>query len=170
MYLSGRKGQTFMPDFLAGLLIFGTVIGVFFASYQGIISNKAGFETENQLRTQAVHTSAFLVSTPGFPENWEEDTVDVEVPGLVSSSNLIESDKFLELKSLSYTRQRQLLQTPEFYMELRNESGRMELSGDEFWTGKDFADASTVVPINRNVLLNHSTGVYDAEMRYVSWR
>lgn len=163
-----------MPDFLASLLIFGTVVGVFFASYQGIVANQAEFQSEKKIRNNAIYATTFLVSTPGYPDNWEEESVDVQIAGLAKGDNVIDRKKFMEFKNLSYERQRQLVDATDFYLELRNDTSRINISGTEYWTGKNFTEAAeepaTIVPITRSVILESSKGPREATLRYISWR
>lgn len=159
------KGQTFMPDYLASLLIFGVLIGIFLSSWNLIASSSSsGVEM-----VQARHTSTFLVATTGYPENWENESVDVRIPGFASEDHVLDPEKIGEFGNMSYEKQSELLQTEDFRIEIRNDTGTIKLNGENASFGESYVDASQIYPIRRSVLVNRSGNVVNAELVYVSW-
>lgn len=163
------KGQTFMPDFFASLLIFTVVISVFIGSWNSIISNQTEFTEENTMTDQAVHTTTFLVSTPGYPSDWE-DTGSPSIPGFAEEDHVLSVDKLTEFRSLGYVEQNRLLQTQNFYMKVYNDSGMIQAGGSDLEYGNDYSPAETVVPLERNVIVNKSGKLVDGKLRFVAWR
>ncbi|MFB6193189.1 MAG: hypothetical protein ABEK00_02970 [Candidatus Nanohaloarchaea archaeon] len=163
-------GQSFMPDFLASMLVFGVILSIFVSSWNTVLSNQTEFEGEEQMRFRGLHTTTFLVSTPGYPVNWEEPSKDVAVPGFAEPDHLLQEDKLKAFRELSYDRQREVLQARNFYLVVRNESGVIEMNGDKLVYGRDYSNASTVVPFTRSVQVNVSNEILNAEMRYIVWR
>lgn len=163
--LSLSKGQTFMPDFMASLTIFAVLVAVFLSSWNSIVSNNPTGSEMLQTR----HTSTFLIATEGYPDNWEEENVEPEIPGFAERDHVLSREKLREFRELSYERQKDLLQAPEYYMELRNESTVFELDGAEIRFGRDHANASQIYPVRRSVLYNKSGELVDAELVYVTW-
>lgn len=163
------KGQTFMPDFLASLLVFAVIISIFLYSWNTVLSNQDKFSEEDSMRTEAYYTTTFLVTTSGHPEDWTNETV--RIPGFASSENVVEAAKLEEFRDISYDRQRDLLQAGNFRLVFEDrENEVLELDGEPLEFGEEPDGASTVVPMTRNVLVNRSTGVEEAEMRYLVWR
>lgn len=165
--MNSRSGQSFMPDFLASLALFGVVVSIFLFSWNSVISNQGDFSESDQMRSEAYYTATFLVSTPGYPENWNSSTV--EVPGFASSDNIIKPDKLSEFRNLSYRQQKLLLQAQDYRMVFRNSSGVIKLEEEPLEYGKEPENASNAVVINRNVLIDFPVERQEAEMRYVVW-
>lgn len=164
------KGQTFLPDYFLGLLVFGVVTAIFLGSWNSILANQTEFSTEDRLRPQAIYSSTFLVSTQGYPSDWEKDSVDVTIPGFAEDDHVLNQEKMREFRSLSYRDQSRLLQAPQYYMRVYNESGNFELDGSDLVFGQDYSDAETVIPVERNIFYNKSGSMKDGKLRLVVWR
>jgi len=165
------KGQTFMPDYLASLLVFAAVVAIFLSSWNAMIENQTIFSEEEEMRTQAERTSMFLISTPGHPENWEDNPNSIEVPGFASPDHVLQYEKLDAFNdSLDYDQQRSLLQAQNFYMEVRNDSGPLTEGGEKLIYGKNYTNATTIVPVTRNVQVNISGDMKTARLQYVVWR
>lgn len=158
-----------MPDFMGSLLVFSVVITIFMFSWNSVESNQRQFSVEDQMRQDAYYTTTFLVSTPGYPENWNNSTV--EIPGFASEAdNVISAQKLREFRNVSYERQKSLLGSRNFYLSFRNDTKVIELDSEKLEYGQKPVNASTVVPFTRSVLVDKSGSNVDAEMRYVVWR
>lgn len=164
-----NKGQTFMPDFFASLLIFTVVISVFIGSWNSIINNQTEFSEEKMITDQVVHTTTFLVATPGYPDNWE-NSGPVEIPGFAEQDHILSEDKLQDFRTLSYTEQSRLLQVQNYYMKIYNESGIIESGGSDLEYGSDYSSAETRIPLERNVIVNKSGKLVDGKLRFVAWR
>jgi hypothetical protein len=158
-----------MPDFFASLLIFTVVISIFIGSWNSIISNQTEFSEEETMTDQAVYTTTFLVSTAGYPSDWE-DTDGPSIPGFAEEDHVLSVDKMTEFKSLNYVEQSRLLQVQNFYMKVYNESGLIQAGGSDLEYGNDYSSAETVVPLERNVIVNKSGNLVDGKLRFVAWR
>lgn len=159
-----------MPDFIGSLLVFSVVLTVFLFSWNSVEANQNKFGTENQMRQDAYYTTTFLVSTQGYPEDWTNSTV--EIPGFTSESdNVISTDKLREFRELSYKKQKKLLGARNFYLVFKDEEDNIiQLDSENIEYGEKPVNASTVVPITRNVLIDRPSNMVDAEMKYVVWR
>lgn len=118
-----RNGQTFMPDFFASLVVFGVILVIFLSTWNSVLDNQIGYAQEEKIDLRATHTTAFLVTTPGFPENWEEDGVEPEIPGFATPSNILQMEKLEAFSEFDYADQRRLLQTRNFYMDIELSDG-----------------------------------------------
>lgn len=158
-----------MPDFLASLLVFAVIVSMFLYSWNNVVMNQGSFDLEDRMSSEAYYTTTFLVSTPGYPENWTNETV--EIPGFASSDNVLDTEKLEEFRKLEYNDQRMLLQAGNYYMVFQDpEENMIELDGEPLEFGEEPQNATTVVPLARNVLLNRSNSFENAEMRYIVWR
>ncbi len=94
------KAQIFSMDMVLSFFVFTglTVFSIYLIDYTA--DSGMLFHEEDIMEEQAVRTSDFLVSTPGYPENWTFS--DVEVTGIADSPNLVKSSRFLELKRMDY--------------------------------------------------------------------
>jgi hypothetical protein len=156
-----------MPDFLASLALFGVVVSIFLFSWNTVVSNQGDFSDSSNMRSEAYYTATFLVSTPGYPADWNSSTV--EIPGFASSDNIIEPEKLSEFRNMSYRQQKLLLQAQNYRLVFRNSSGTVDLNGEPLDYGKEPFKPSNTVVINRNVLIDYPAGRQEAEMRYIVW-
>lgn len=158
-----------MPDFMGSILVFSAVITIFLFSWNSVEGNQQKFAEEDQIRQDAYYTTTFLVSTPGYPEDWNKSTVDI--PGFASESdNVLSAQKLLEFRKISYDRQKRLLGARNFNLIFRNDTEIIELNSEDLDYGQKPVNASTIVPLTRNVLIETSDKSIDAEMRYLVWR
>ncbi len=161
------SGQTFMPDYLASLLVFGLLITIFLHSWNSVLQNQTQFEEEEEMRLTGSHTTVFLVSTPGYPEDWNKSSV--QIPGFAENDQVLQEEKLEEFRNLSYSRQKELLNPEEFYMSIRNESGIISSDEGELESGNNYSGADIAIPFTRTVQLNLSENIETAERRYVVW-
>jgi len=163
------KGQTFMPDFLASLLVFTIILSVFLYSWDAVIANQDKFSQGERIMSEAEHTTTFLVSTPGYPENWNSTNVDI--PGFAESENVLDTEKIEEFGELGYQEQRRLLHAYHYRLVFKDREGEIiETEERELDFGLEpEQNANTVVPVTRTVLLDFGNRVEEAEMRYIVW-
>lgn len=163
------KGQSFLPDFMASFMVFSVVLVFFFFAWNSIMDAQTEFSDEERMRETAYRTTAFLVSTPGYPSDWE-DSGDVRIPGFAEPDHLLQYEKLQAFDSLTYDEQKRLLKASDFYLSINNETSVIQHGGDRLEYGHDYSSADTVVPMTRSVRINLSGKTQVAEMRYVVWR
>lgn len=158
-----------MSDYLASLILFGFLVVVFFSFWNSIASGHNEFSEERQMRADAVRTTSLLVTTSGYPEDW--DSNNVQILGFAEDDQVLDENKLGEFGSMNYNQQSSLLQVQDFSINISDGSGTLEINGeDSFYGQPPTSDANTVVPITRNVLVNKSGDLTEAEMQYVVWR
>lgn len=115
------KGQMFSTDMVLSMFVFigMTVFSVFIVDATAEYGMR--FHEEEVMEESIVRTSDFLVRSPGYPENWTFN--EVEVTGLADSPNVIKSSKFLELKRMDYDEVRSINRIPryDFHLEIVSE-------------------------------------------------
>lgn len=158
-----------MPDYLASIVVFGVLLTIFLSSWNSVLNNQTEFKREDQMRFRGTHTTTFLVSTPGYPRDWEETGKDLRIPGFANPDHLLQSDKLEAFRDLDYKQQKEVLQAREFYMSVRNETDVLELNGQELVYGKNYSNADTVIPFTRSVQVNLSGKIVNAKLEYVVW-
>lgn len=165
---SGKsKAQSFMPDFMASMVVFSLVVTIFLSSWSSVISHQGELEIESAVM-EADHTSTFLVTTPGHPEDWDSDSV--EIVGFAQQENILDFGKITEFGQIDYQDQTRLMRAEDFYLEFTNETGTMEIDGETLFYGQDFSNPEFVYPVKRTVKINDSGEMYDARMNYVVYR
>lgn len=143
------------------MAIFGVITGVFLFSWNGIVSNQAD-STSNDMRTEARYTTTFLVSTSGYPEDWNRS--NVEIPGFASDDNFLEEEKIQEFSRLNYQQQKRLFKTENFYLEFsQNET---PLSGESGTLGSEpvaymVESSSNLVDVKLISAFNNSEVTWD---------
>lgn len=163
------KGQTFMPDYFASLLVFAVVIAIFLGAWDTMLANQSRFDQHDSYRQQAIQTTSFLVSTPGYPNNWEENSVDVTIVGFASDDHVLDPEKIEEFRSLTYQEQNRLLQTPNYYMTIQNSTDNLSLNSQELVFGDYYGNADTIVPFERNIVLNKPGQNVEGMLKLVIW-
>lgn len=123
-FASRGSGQTFMPDYMGSILVFGILATIFLHSWNSVLQDQTRFSQEEEMRFRGFHTTVFLVSTPGYPEDWNSS--NVEIPGFADPSHVIQSSKLEEFRDLSYSEQTRLLEAEEFYMEVSRHNRSLE--------------------------------------------
>lgn len=165
--MKARSGQAFLPDFLTSAGIFAVIAAVFLFSWNTVVMNQQT-SPAGPMQDSARYTTTFLVSTPGYPEDWNSS--NVEIPGFASDDNFLQVEKIQEFSNISYERQRELMTAENFRLVFRDSGEVVEADGENLSIGKKPGNASTIVPVSRSVLLNTSGGVRDVEMQYIVWR
>lgn len=179
------KGQAFLSDFSISMAVFGIILVAFFIPWNSVIESDTRFSESEEMKTQAKRTASFLVTTRGYPNDWEKDGKEVVVPGFVNEDNVISMEKLIEFGSIGFEEQRSLLKNQGFSLEFYdtdtdkivdyNESKYPDDGGLEyenpFNVGKDIPDsAETVVVVDRQVVINKSDRYQKAEMRLKTWK
>lgn len=159
-----NKGQTFTPDFLGSMLVFGIILTIFLSTWNTVLDDQSGMNQERNDQVRATHTTAFLVTTPGYPENWEDDLENVQIPGFANPSNILQEDKIDAFKSIDYQDQRRLLQAPEFHITINTTGEDQNHTIGEIPEPEDYA-----IPIDRKVEVNTSQGIRSGDLRLVIW-
>lgn len=149
-----RTGQTFLPDFLASVAIFGAITAVFLFSWNSVIANQGQLSDSQNMRTEARYTTTFLVSTSGYPEDWNSS--NVEIPGFASEDNFLQHERIEEFSKLSYEEQKRLFTVENFLLEFRDDGmvlGRNSSIGGEpaayiVKSSSDFSDVAMLHVLN----------------------
>ena len=128
------KGQAFMSDFAVSMALFGIILAAFFIPWNAMIESDQRFSEEQLMKTEAERIASLLISTPGYPSDWEDNTSGLIMPGFSESrDNIISLEKLKAFSNLDYDRQTTITQTQNFTLEFReSESGRLlNYSGGE---------------------------------------
>ncbi|MCJ7478573.1 MAG: hypothetical protein MUP63_00145 [Candidatus Nanohaloarchaeota archaeon QJJ-7] len=172
-----RKGQMFTVDMIASVLIFILIVNLSMMTWNIAQRNSVMFNEERSLRDRAAQISDILIRTPGHPEDWNAD--NVEIIGLTAPDHVLSREKLEEFDSLSYSEQSKLLRIRQndFQLEISKEGQLVNVSSDggnlTLSFGQPPSESSgTVVVDERRVLVNESEkrGYSPAILRTVLWR
>ncbi len=128
----GRDGQVFTLDMIASVLVFVLILNLSFMTWNVAERNSVGLNEEKVVRGQVARVADLLVRTPGHPENWTAETV--EIVGFTEPDHFIRDGKLDAFGDLSYTEQRdELRATPrEFHLRVTRGTGSEgEVIGDQ---------------------------------------
>jgi hypothetical protein len=117
--MSASKGQVFIPDFAASVVLFSLFLLAF-----GLIWNSAmaSFIQEGDL-TERQHRYTFsLLKTSGAPADW--NSTNVEIPGLYSDG-FLSAEKLVDFNEIFPDRQESLLRLQNFYIEVQYLNGTL---------------------------------------------
>jgi len=109
-----------MTDFMASVAIFGIIIMLFMTMWGLGVDSQTSFNSEDLLRSQADRTADLMVTTGGYPSNWDEPGVDVRIPGFAEKQNVLSMQKIEAFSKLSYDQQTDLTKTQNFTLEFRD--------------------------------------------------
>lgn len=168
-----------MSDFMASIAIMGATLALFAAMWNIGVDSQTRFREDEQLKDRAERTVDYMVTTSGYPENWEESG-NLDVPGFAVSQNILSLDKIEAFNDLTYEEKKDHVKTQEFALEFRNESGEtMDYEGltgetpasDPFDQGEEVPnDALTVVKADRSAAINISGEMVATEVNFIAWR
>jgi len=164
-----------MSDFAVSMALFGIIVAAFFVPWNTMIESDNRFSEADRMQTQAERTAAIMITSPGYPEDWEENSSDAVIPGFSQDrDNVVSREKLEALGNMSYEDQRSLLNVQGFKLEFTSSDSVLsyEGSGDNIYSqGMSVpSSAETVVSVDRQVIVNKSDGFENAEMNYVMWR
>lgn len=162
IFLSEKKnGQTFMPDYMASIVVFGIILTIFLFSWNAVLDNQTAFDREDELRRDAFRTMSFLAETSGYPEDWIKDDNKVQIPGFAVEDNVVSSSRLREFGSFNYSRQKRVLQVPNFYLKFERDEGIVEMNHYKFEFGKKIDNPETVIPVKRRVIIKNQNPCYN---------
>ena len=95
-----RKGQMFTMDMALSMLVFIGIAGLSITMVNSAFDSKAFLSEEELMEQKLKRTSDLLVRTGGYPENWNHS--NVELPGIAEPSHVLQPEKFIELRRMSY--------------------------------------------------------------------
>jgi hypothetical protein len=140
------KGQIWSIDFAASIVIFISVIVVMMFVWTYTSSQVAEQKSGDDIQSLAISVSDSLVRTPGFPPDWNNETVSVI--GLADEENILNETKveyFLYMGKNDYDRVRSLLGISyNFHFNLTHLNNTMINE-----TGIEPLNADIIVPIER---------------------
>lgn len=168
------KGQAFISDFAVSVAVFSAIVTAFFIPWNSIIEADNRFSEEKDMRVDAERTTAFLVTTRGYPGNWEQEGVNVTIPGFAKQDNVLSTEKIGEFSNISYQDQRSILRTQQFYIEITEDGETLTINGAPAEYGRNPGNGSytpeTSIVVNRQVIIDQASNPKPAEFRYISWR
>jgi len=168
------KGQAFISDFAVSVAVFSAIVTAFFIPWNSIIEADNRFSVEKDMRTEAERTAAFLVTTEGYPSDWEREGVNVTIPGFAQAENILSAEKIEEFTNISYQNQRSILRTQQFFIEITRNGETLTINGEQAEYGKNPQNSSytpeTSIVVTRQVIIDQTESPKPAEFKYVSWR
>lgn len=160
-----------MSDFTASIAVFGFLVAAFFMSWNTLVQTDNRFAGAEEMRKDARRTAAFLVTTEGYPDDWEDRAVNVTMPGFAVRQNVLSVRKITEFANMTYSRQSNVMQAANFQIRITSGGAPMTIAGEPALYGRaPPGTADTVIVINRNVLVEKPSGIKPGELKYILWR
>lgn len=157
-----RKGQVFTPDFMVSIVMLLFMLSIFFISWNSLIAAQISDSQDREMYEEGQRTMKTLVSSPGHPEDWTNDTI--ESIGFADEPQVLNETKLEEFQDLDYTRQRSLLKAEGFRIEVVKNNELIHEAGAETVEG------SQVYVFNRNMAIEQDDEFRRVEVRYATWR
>lgn len=174
------KGQAFVSDFTVSIAVFGFIVAAFFIPWNTMIESDTRFSQAEKMQTQAQRTAALMVTTPGYPPDWQSNVSEVRIIGFSQEQdNVISVERLEAFNQLDYSEKRSLLEAQNFHLRFVVPEGSNLLEDEDaenasesvYRQGREVpSDAETAVKVDRQVVVNKSGGFENAEMSYVMWR
>ncbi|MFB6182705.1 MAG: hypothetical protein ABEI78_01440 [Candidatus Nanohaloarchaea archaeon] len=161
-----KNGQVFEPDFVASLALFLIIIGVFMSQWNTIMKSKTQLNQVKEIRENAERTTTLLASTPGYPNDWDKNNVKVVIPGFTNKNGYVISSKLAEFHKLTYKNQTDLLQAQNFYLKITHGGEPLTINGKKTIYCKKSSDPETLIPIERDILINQSGTIKTGKLIY----
>lgn len=174
--LHNRNGQMFASDLIASIVVFFFIANLSLIIWNLAYETETRFNEERQIRERVVRSSDLLVRTPGYPQNWTEDTV--KLAGFATEDHLLSNEKLRAFNDTAYTTQRDALRSRayQFYLTVTvdgtiatlQEPGKPDL---DLEFGNASLDAAETAAVNkRSVLVNTSNRIERGTLKLVFWR
>ena len=170
-----------MTDFMASIVIIGVVLALFATMWNLGLDSQTSFRQDELMKQQSERTLDLMVSTSGYPEDWEESG-EPDIVGFAEQQNVLSVKKINAFSAMDYEEKRSMVKTQDFSLVFRNVSGDIlgqefaeEVVGDlgenPFDQGEDVpSDSRTVVKSTRDVALNVSGDLVSTEVIFLAWR
>ena len=151
------KGQIWSADFLLSAVIFFVALAILVFTWNSTTDQIGDQTALADIENTGLFISDSLIRTPGLPADW--NSTNVQVIGLVSGENVLDSTKLNQFINLSYSDTKELLGTGgnEFYFSLSHLNGTLVRNeyGQNITAGTyPFQNATLVIPVERYVLYN----------------
>ncbi len=107
-----------MSDFAVSMALFGVLLAAFFIPWNTMVESDQRFSESEMMKTQAERTAALMITTPGYPSDWQENDSVPDIPGFSEAQdNVISSEKLEAFNSIDYEEKRSLLSVQDFSLE-----------------------------------------------------
>ena len=151
------RGQVWSVDFILSVVIFVTMIILFFFTFNLLSADASQQEEINRMQDTALEVTEALVRTTGSPPGWTNATV--QLIGLAERENVLNDTRVLRFvnQSLDYNISKILLGIGgyEYYVRIEHPNGStVFLKGLNLTKGLNYTSAEDIVPVERYVLLN----------------
>lgn len=143
------KGQLNSLDLMLAIVIFVFLLSfVILFRFVDVLDLDKSL-TKNKLEADALSLSDALIKSQGVPYNWEKNSSNVQMIGLVSSPNVLNSEKLQIFTNMSYTNATQVLGlSSQFYFYVEDlEENRLYETGNSTLSDKS-------ISITRFAILN----------------
>ena len=114
------KGQAFLTDFALSMAIFGIIISAFFVPWNMMIETENRFSHSDDMKAKAERTVSIMVTSPGYPEDWEQNLSEPAILGLsTQKENVISMEKLEAFSNLSNAQKTSVLDSRGFSLNFR---------------------------------------------------
>ena len=160
------KAEVFSSDFIIGLFLFLIAIVMFEMFYTNLSAEIGDYKIRSDLHSKANSISETLVTSPGFPEDWNSS--NVEIIGLFDSG-LVNLTKFDRMKELEYYAMKNKLGLGGYnlYVHITNSTG--SALNDYAYGIKEDGNAEQVFYVKRLCLINYSGNITKAILNVGVW-
>lgn len=142
-----KRGQAWYADFMVGLMIFVSVVGIYYTFQEAFSQDNTGLD---DLIADSKQISTMLM-TPGYPDPWTNLTV--ERIGLTNGTPRIVLSKVQAFGALDYDESRTLFNTPyQYAVYFRQGVQNVTLPNGQTFIGRQPANATDVVTVLRFVI------------------
>ena len=160
-FKTSRKGQAWYADFMIGLTLFLSVIGIYYTFQSAFSEDTTGVE---DLIADAKQISNMLVS-PGYPDSWT--AVDVQRIGLTNNTPRIVVSKVEQFGLMNYSTTRNRFRTGYNYVVyFREGDENITLPNNQTFIGREPVNATDLVTALRFVIYDSRI----AQMEVQVWR
>lgn len=136
------RGQIWSLDFSVSIVIFLIVLIPFMTMWGYMYAENEEKRVFDDMEMRAMSISDSLVRLEGVPKNWNE--TNVEVIGLASEENFLDSGKVESFESMSYSRVRDVMtKRYDYYVRIS------DINGSVYMEKGSLPSDTTIVPVER---------------------
>ncbi len=159
-----HNGQVFSADATIGLSLFVVTLVLSITLLNTHMQDKIEIAREERASQIAFQAADFLIRTPGFPSDWDANTV--QLIGLADPAYIIQPEKVTQLDTLSYAQIRAHLKTQPYDILINITDPSYSETAGQNWP----QSAAIVAQESRTVLIEHTNRTRRGTVEVTVWR
>ena len=166
-----RKAQTLTPDFVISFVIFLAILSMSINLWNIANEKNTWIYDLEDMQLKARITADTLVTRPGEPKNWNNETV--VFIGFSDEDHILNKTKLISFKNIDYDKAKRLMNVGpnDFSLTITDKNDEIiSLDGISLNFSIDYTNKDYIAHSSRLALINDSGNLTIAKVNFVVWR